>query len=343
MVTCDSLSLAILIHITRQQISHFQEASWPWDEFSNVLQAASRFNVQDTSPDLQHEFCALWNQIVLKAQKDNDRWIAWYILRPIRNVFIALHQDTDSAPTQFFASTGNEGHILSLPPSYPVCNVAGHIHDDSASTTFDRTVLHDNASLFPASLTSPDAPSSSVPILLHVDENLTDVPPLDDDIYVPGSFHPANQTAIENLRIPATSPDLVTASVIQGGIDTSTTTTPLSTLEPSASTLPPTSMASTSPPGAVAVPYIADRRTSSDVLDVLSLPSLTLVLDNMLLTGPQSSLDSPVTGPDHSSSSPESHSSLLAPAAPGPSRPRLAPDLGNAADGEGSAKAALRK
>src|SRR6266702_163119 len=189
----DSLSLAILIHITRQQISHFQEASWPWDEFSNVLQAASRFNVQDTSPDLQHEFCALWNQIVLKAQKDNDRWIAWYILRPIRNVFIALHQDTDSAPTQFFASTGNEGHILSLPPSYPVCNVAGHIHDDSASTTFDRTVLHDNASLFPASLASPDAPSSSVPIPLHVDESLTDVPPLDDDIYVPGSFHPANQ------------------------------------------------------------------------------------------------------------------------------------------------------
>ncbi len=56
-------------------------------------------------------------------------------------------------------------------------------------------------------------------------------------------------------------------------------------------------------------------------------------------------LDFPVTGSDHASSSPESHSSPLAPAAPGPSRPQpsFAPDLGAAAKGESSAKAALHK
>ncbi|KAH9034259.1 hypothetical protein EDB85DRAFT_2144531 [Lactarius pseudohatsudake] len=68
----------------------------------------------------------------------------------------------------------------------------------------------------------------------------------------------------------------------------------------SAST-PPTS--SISPPGVVAVQQIADRRTSSDVLDIPSLPSSTPVPDGM----------HPI----------ESHSSLLAPAAPCPSRPRL--------------------
>ena len=55
----DSLSLAILIHIVRQQFSHFWNMSWPNGEISTVLEAASKFNVQDTLPGLQHEFCAL--------------------------------------------------------------------------------------------------------------------------------------------------------------------------------------------------------------------------------------------------------------------------------------------
>jgi len=68
----DSLSLAILIHITRQQFSRFWIQSWPSTEFSFILEAASKFNVRDTLPELQHEFCALWNQIVLKVHHDND-------------------------------------------------------------------------------------------------------------------------------------------------------------------------------------------------------------------------------------------------------------------------------
>ncbi|KAI9450675.1 hypothetical protein BJY52DRAFT_1355770 [Lactarius psammicola] len=62
--------------------------------------------------------------------------------------------------------------------------------------------------------------------------------------------------------------------------------------------------------------------------------------------GLQSSLDSPMTGSDHTSSSPESHSSLLLPpATPGLSCSRLSspPDLGAAAEGEGITKAALHK
>src|SRR6266702_782156 len=48
---------------------------------------------------------------------------------------------------------------------------------------------------------------------------------------------------------------------------------------------------------------------------------------------------------DHASSSPESHSPLLVPTAPGPSHPRVsyAPNLGASAKGEGSAKATLHK
>ncbi|KAH9034794.1 hypothetical protein EDB84DRAFT_1676108 [Lactarius hengduanensis] len=103
-------------------------------------------------------------------------------------------------------------------------------------------------------------------------------------------FHPAHQTSVANLRIPATSPDPVTARVIQDSIATSAKTIPLSTVEPSASTPPPTS---TFPPGAVAVQNIADRCTSLDIAGVPTLPSPTPFLYNILPTGSHLSLLAP--------------------------------------------------
>jgi len=111
------------------------------------MEAASRFNVQGTSPKLQYEFCTLWNQIVLKVQNEDNRTMAFEILGPIRNIYSVLHPNTDSVLTRLFPSTGDEDDILRDPSSYPGCNVTGHIHDDSASTTFTRTALHDNAAL----------------------------------------------------------------------------------------------------------------------------------------------------------------------------------------------------
>ncbi|KAH9071431.1 hypothetical protein EDB83DRAFT_248994 [Lactarius deliciosus] len=143
----NSLSLAIVIHIARQQFDHFREPFWPYLVFYEVLKAASIFDVQDTSPELQHEFCSLWNQIVLKAQNDDDRSLASNILQPIRHVYDYLHQDTDSAPIRVSASTGNWDSVPFSPFSYLVCNVAGHINDISAPTTFARTILDDNAAL----------------------------------------------------------------------------------------------------------------------------------------------------------------------------------------------------
>jgi hypothetical protein len=50
----DSLPLALLIYITCQQFIHIWNLSWPLEAISDVLQAASKFEVQDTSPELQH-------------------------------------------------------------------------------------------------------------------------------------------------------------------------------------------------------------------------------------------------------------------------------------------------
>ncbi|KAH9035997.1 hypothetical protein EDB83DRAFT_2415098, partial [Lactarius deliciosus] len=274
---------------------------------SEILKAASEFNVQDTSPDLQHEFCALWNQIVLKAQNDHDQRMASLTLRPIRNVYIALHEGTDSAPTQFSASTRDLGYILFDPTPYPRCDVVSHIHD-SAFTALARTVLHDNDAALPAPVVSPDVPSSSdVPAPPHVVENLTDMPVLDD-------FHPrtAHQTTTENLSIPVTSTDTTTA-------DASGIILPC----PTSSTLTSVPHSSTSPPTAVTLQHSAD----------LLVPSGQ--------PNHPSSASHPIL--DHSDST-ECHRLAIVPVTPSASTgPASAPDLGAAAKDNDSSKPSPRK
>ena len=284
-----SLSLALLIHVTRQKSSHFLQ-QWPcaWD----FLQTTSHFDTRKTSPKLQHSFCALWNEIVLAVQNENDSWRAHSILRPIRNIYIDLHQGTGSAPTRFSASTPDHDEIFSEPFSYPLCNVPGHhpdstphIHDGSASTP---TVLHDNAALAFVSLAGPDASSSSVPAPTHVDESLTNVPPLDNNVSLPVSTQSAHETTVESRRISAVSQNPGATCATHAGLDTSARAMSLTSLETSASNPLSTLLASTSPPDAVVVQHIEDSHTSSGVLDVALPPSPT---DS---AGPQSSLDSPV-------------------------------------------------
>src|SRR6266702_4354189 len=348
----DSLSLAILIHVTRQQFSLFRDPSWLPFGYSVILQAASNFNVRDTSPELQHEFCALWNQIVLKAQNDNDQLMALLILGPIRDIYVALHRDTVSAPTQFSSSTTDHDQILLEPSSYPFCNIpchhpdsTHHIHDVSASTTFACAVPHDhdNTALVPSFLSSSSDTLSSARAPFRVDENLTDVPPLDNNnISVLVSLQLVDQTTIKSCRIPATSPNPINTRATPGSIDTSAKTMHLSTPDPSASTPPPKSKATTTPPDAVALQHTAHCCTPSDDPDIPSSPSPTLVLDDELSTGPPLSSDSES---DHASSSPESHSLTLAPTSPSTSPPRStsAPDLGAIAEDGGNPKAGLCK
>ena len=319
----DSLSLAILIHVVHQQLTHYRKWTWPRYEFWKVLEAASKFNGQDTSPTLQHKFCTLWNQIVLEVKNDNDQEMAGFILRLIRHVHIALHQDTDSPPTRSPPFTDGRDDIIEEPSSYTVCNAVGHIHD-STSTAFPRTVLPDNASLVSTSLTSLDALSSSMTAPLHVVKSLMDVPPLDN-------FHPARQTTIECPGIPVALPDPAIAcerrDILNSGI-----IVPGPTLE-TATSAPP--LSSISPPAAIAAAlrHNPDLLMPSNAPTPLSPASSNPVLDNILRTGPSMSSHFPITRPDLSPSCPESHRSIIVTTTPSPSPGSTpAPDLGVAAE-----------
>ena len=292
----DNLSLAILIYVTRQQFIHLRTRSWPSEAISNVLEAASKFNVRDTSPELKHKFCALWNQAVRKAQNNDDWKITERILKPIRQIYVTLHHNTNSFPTRFSTSTSNQDEILRVPSSYPVCNVPSHVHDITASTSLACT--HDNAVLSLDSLADSVVPFIPLPAIFPIDDNLATMPPLDN---LHPSSHSAHQT-VETLRIPVTSPDLTTAGATQDTVlkkniqDTVTSgiamphTTRSS--ETSTSTAP---LFSTSRLAAVSLQHNAVHLAPSNPQNLPSSPSSNQVLDNMLPTGPLPSSHTHIT------------------------------------------------
>ena len=275
----DSLSLVILIHVVRQQFIHFRKSSWLQKfNFSHFLSKASTFDAKDTLPELQHEFCTLWNQIVRESQGGNDWDMTSYILKPIRNVYLSVHQDTDSAPTQFSASTRYRSYILRLPSSYPVCKVPDHrsdstphIYDDGVLATLARPIPYYDPTIpsFSPSLTSPDPPPTSTHVPLPVNGTLADVQSLDNHIPAPISVQVISQTKTEGRRIRAIS----LSPVIEAF-----------TTQPSTSSPSPKSNTSASPPADITVGHTALSCTPLGDPSVLSSPSPP-VPDGMLPTG----------------------------------------------------------
>ena len=127
----DSVLLANLIHITPKILRTFEGDHYSAYISSRVLKSVSQFDIQHTLPKLQHDFCALWNDVVQEAWKSGSDSIPIYILRYIRHLYIALHQGTDASPTLFSSSTADHDDVLFHDSSYPLCNIAGHRPDVS--------------------------------------------------------------------------------------------------------------------------------------------------------------------------------------------------------------------
>ena len=117
----DSALLVVLLHVTRNL---FHSVVPPWD--SNILRLLSQFDIRNTLPQLQQDFCALWNEIVREAQNRQPYSVPVFILKEIRHLYITLHEGTYSAPAGFSASTAHGDDILWDPMSYPLCNIASH-------------------------------------------------------------------------------------------------------------------------------------------------------------------------------------------------------------------------
>ena len=121
----DSILLDIFIHVTRHSLLNNYS-------YQEVSEAIPKFDILNTLPRLQHDFCTLWNEIVQEAGKGGRYSTPVKILRDIRHHYIALHQGTDAAPTAFSASTYKYYGIVYKPSSYPLCNLASHRLDSIA-------------------------------------------------------------------------------------------------------------------------------------------------------------------------------------------------------------------
>jgi hypothetical protein len=121
----DSVLLAHVIHVARYLHSSFDYL------ICYDLEAFSKLDICKTLPRLQNDFCTLWNEIVQEARNRGFDSNPVLILKEIRHLYIALHQDTNAAPTAFSASTDSSDSILWQSSSYPFCTLARHRPDST--------------------------------------------------------------------------------------------------------------------------------------------------------------------------------------------------------------------
>ena len=87
----DSVLLAILIHFIRHFVRNSFEDRWHILSQSRNGCRQLDFDVQNTLPGLQHDFCDLWNGIVLQSHDRTNRTFL-NILWKFRTIYDALHQ-----------------------------------------------------------------------------------------------------------------------------------------------------------------------------------------------------------------------------------------------------------
>jgi hypothetical protein len=159
----DSVLLANLIHITRQffhtLLQYDLDLTMTTRIASSLLPSVSKFDILNTVPELQHDFCDLWNEIVQQVQSsgaDVNSFID--ILVEIRHLYVVLH-GTDAAFGYLTSTTGYDD-LTRQRTSYPFCMVPDH---RSNLTTHLENVRSNTIGIasHPAATTSPILSESS--------------------------------------------------------------------------------------------------------------------------------------------------------------------------------------
>jgi len=129
-----NVPLANAIFIVRRTIQTFSGSAESYR--SDILSASSKtleslrtFDINRTSPELQHEFCGLWNQVVDLAQNDDRPHIVRVSLASLKNIrklYIGLHNGTSTSQAPFLSATEADDQILDDPTSYWKCTDDEH-------------------------------------------------------------------------------------------------------------------------------------------------------------------------------------------------------------------------
>jgi hypothetical protein len=132
----DSILLANAIFIIRRTSQTFsgsedRHRKEIHEASSKTLKLVCRLDIQSTFPELQHQFCILWNQLVDAAQNNihpRARTLCTMMLKSTRKLYIILHDKTSSSPMAFSSSTDDGVRVLDDARSYPWCINNEHRH-----------------------------------------------------------------------------------------------------------------------------------------------------------------------------------------------------------------------
>ena len=190
----NSLLLANVTHITSQFFDNLRRDSdhHLTQQSLSILPQITKFNILDTLPELQHDFCALWNKIVRQQAQMNVDNPFRRILNEIWSLYVALHGANAAFPslctvpshqtthTQEVCSTTTGGASHSTTTTSPVPTSEPSLGDALATSVVSGTAITSLALSTSQPIASPpsgtgDAPrpvggiivSSTVLILLH--------------------------------------------------------------------------------------------------------------------------------------------------------------------------------
>ena len=133
----NSLLLANLIHITRKFFHSLPRRDFDLTRRSlTILSSLSKFDIISTLPELQQEFCTLWDKVDKQSRKrwpDNERFRD--ILSQTRGLYDALVALSDTHATLTASATGEDG-FLHQRASYPLRKMPDHcIQEGGGSIT----------------------------------------------------------------------------------------------------------------------------------------------------------------------------------------------------------------
>ena len=105
------------------------------------------FDICNTLPGLQHDFCSLWNELHQKTQGEEGRVStlnAEFVFAEVRHLYVALHRGTDGAPATL-TLPDRRSEIRQHLSTYPLCNTpdhrsdpTSHVHESSVAEASQR-------------------------------------------------------------------------------------------------------------------------------------------------------------------------------------------------------------
>ena len=171
----DSVLLANLIKTTRL---FFEKGL----QFEGILRSISGFDFKETLPELQHDFCKLWNKIV-EVEKSKQSIQCTFILGEICHVHAALHPTAPTTIAALPTSTTANNDSLFLGSSHALC-----ADPQSHSPHYPPDESRQDTAVATSSSSSPLGVQSFSPPLQRDETNIN--PHLASDTPWPSSLDP---------------------------------------------------------------------------------------------------------------------------------------------------------